>query len=215
MSDIHIGTDVCNSSAVLKVLDELDTELLVINGDLFDSFNARLCKSQWKILSKLRKLSDEIEIIWVTGNHDEQEPHPEFIGSLIGIKVLNEFRFIYEGYKVICIHGHIWDEFISKHPRITHIADFIYGIFQKIDRSHRVARWLKRVSKTFLRNKERIKNKALKYCDEQSADVIICGHTHYAERLDGTTSRYINGGCFTETPATYIKNLHIYTVEHA
>lgn len=213
ISDIHIGAGTCNADAVLKVLDELDTELLVINGDLFDAFNVRLNRSQWKILSKLRKLSDEMDIVWVTGNHDEQEPHPEFIGSLIGIKVFNEFRFIFNDYTVICIHGHIWDEFISKYPRITNIADWIYGIFQRIDKSHRIARWLKGVSKTFLRNKERIKNKALRYCDEQLADVIVCGHTHFAERLDSTTCRYINSGCFTDSPATYVKNLHIYTVD--
>lgn len=209
ISDIHIGSQACNSDAILEVLDNIDTELLVINGDLFDSFDGRLVKKQWKILSKIRKLSDDIEIVWVTGNHDES--NPELIASLIGVQLVPEYRFSFNGKKVICIHGHIWDKFITDHPILTNIADYIYQIFQKLDKQHKIARWLKHTSKAFLRNKDIIRTKALEYCNQEEYDIIMCGHTHFAEEhinlpIPGEYRGgvYYNSGCFTENPCSYI-----------
>ena len=44
----------------------------------------RLRKWHWKVLSQLRKLSDEIETIWIIGNHDGPA---EDISQLLGITV--------------------------------------------------------------------------------------------------------------------------------
>ena len=57
-------------------------ERLILNGDVFDSIDfRRLKKSHWKVLSLLRKLSDELEIIWLCGNHDGSA---EVVSHLLG-----------------------------------------------------------------------------------------------------------------------------------
>jgi UDP-2,3-diacylglucosamine pyrophosphatase LpxH len=59
VSDIHLGSDICQCSKFVKFLTNLNTKTLIINGDLFDSWDFRkLRKDHWKILKKLRQLSD-------------------------------------------------------------------------------------------------------------------------------------------------------------
>jgi len=208
ISDIHLGSDNCQAELLLEFLDNINTSKLIINGDLFDNTESRLKKKQWKVLSKLRKLSDTVEIIWVIGNHDY--PHPEVIGQLIGAKVADDHTFV-SGLKTIhCIHGDIWDSFLTKYPMITSIADFIYNILQKIDKKHRLASFAKRSSKSFLRCKDVICENAKKYAASNKYDFIICGHTHYTE----SSGSYYNSGCWTELPCDYISINNGELVQH-
>jgi UDP-2,3-diacylglucosamine pyrophosphatase LpxH len=62
ISDVHLGSDVCQVEQLSKFLDKVSTQTLIINGDLFDSWDfRRLRKDHWKILKKLRQLSDNIK----------------------------------------------------------------------------------------------------------------------------------------------------------
>ena len=76
ISDIHLGSNVCQAKTLASFLSrielgETDTDTLIINGDLFDSWDFRkLKKDHWKILSQIRKISDIIKVIWISGNHD-------------------------------------------------------------------------------------------------------------------------------------------------
>ena len=52
---------------------------------MFDSIDfRRLSKNHWKVLSLIRKLSDQIDIIWLYGNHDGSA---EIISHLLGVTV--------------------------------------------------------------------------------------------------------------------------------
>ena len=202
ISDIHLGSENSRTDELYDFLDNLkEIDLLVINGDLFDSLDSRLNKKHWKILSKLRKMSDDLKLVWCVGNHDY--PHPEIIGHLIGAEICDEFKFETGEnniVSVICIHGHIWDDFITKHPVITYIADFIYNIAQRFDKNHNIAKWLKSSSKSFLRCKDKIKEEALQYLLNCDANIIVCGHTHFPENH----GKYFNSGCWTEIPPSYL-----------
>ena len=71
ISDLHIGSNVCRADEILNFLDNLETKKLILNGDVFDNLDFRRIKnSHWKILKKIRKIADEIEVIWIKGNHD-------------------------------------------------------------------------------------------------------------------------------------------------
>ena len=93
ISDIHLGSDNCEAKALVHFLESIRdqkilTQKLILNGDVFDSIDfRRLRKQHWKVLSTLRKLSDEIEILWINGNHDGPA---EIISHLIGIDVRDE-----------------------------------------------------------------------------------------------------------------------------
>lgn len=80
ISDIHLGSDNCQAKYLVHFLEAIrrgarPTRRLILNGDVFDSIDfRRLKKHHWGILSEIRKLSDELEVVWINGNHDGPAP---------------------------------------------------------------------------------------------------------------------------------------------
>ncbi len=76
ISDLHLGSEVCQAKQLVRFLDQIKDDLLVtreliLNGDVFDSWDfRRLKKNHWKVLSIIRSLSDHVKIVWTSGNHD-------------------------------------------------------------------------------------------------------------------------------------------------
>ena len=192
ISDIHLGSDVCQAEILdkfLKNIDKLQTKRLIVNGDLFDCLNFnKLPKNHWHILKDLR-------------NHDG---HYEFVSNLLGLEFTQEFTFESDTKKIICLHGDKFDTFIQKYPLITTIVDAIYWLMQKIDRTHSLAVYAKKNSKTFLRNSEKIKTQAVKYAKDNKADIVLCGHTHSPEINLVNGVWYGNSGCWTDKPCSYL-----------
>jgi len=207
ISDIHLGADVCQAKQLAHFLDaihdgEIETQRLILNGDVFDSIDfRRLKKSHWKVLSLIRKLSDKIDIIWLNGNHDGPS---EIVSHLIGVRVEDELILESGDKKILVLHGHIFDEFLDNHPWISSIADWMYRLLQKIDRSHTIAKQAKRKSKTFLRSTRRIETQSTAYARQLNCDAVCCGHTHLAVVNDSQPVSYYNSGCWTESPCHYL-----------
>jgi UDP-2,3-diacylglucosamine pyrophosphatase LpxH len=209
LSDLHLGSANCQSKDLCTFLEGVAEgapaiERLILNGDLFDSFDfRRLKKSHWKVLSLLRRLSDQIEITWMCGNHDGSA---EIISHLLGVTVRDEYVFRSGGRDVLVLHGHVFDEFITAHPILTWIGDCIYALLQCIDGTHTIARLAKRGSKTFVRCVKKIQEGSIKYAREKGCSAVCCGHTHLAGVLvgGGRDVEYFNSGCWTETPSTYL-----------
>jgi len=202
ISDIHIGADNCQAKSLVEFLEkiqnkEIGTKKLILNGDVFENFDARLHKRHWKILSTIRKISDLLEVIWIRGNHDGPADH---IAHLIGAFYVDEYIFESGGKRVLCFHGDIYDNFLSDHPILTRISDFFYWLLQKIDKSFYLAKFAKHNSKTFLRCTERIKKLARKHKEKLNCDLVCCGHTHLAE----VDRDYYNSGTWTESEPTYL-----------
>lgn len=204
VSDLHLGSQVCQAKQILQFLHliqdrSLPTQRLILNGDVFDSWNFhRLCKQQWKVLSNLRKLSDQIQIIWINGNHDGPA---EIVSHLIGVEVREEFIFDSNDKKVLVLHGHRFDRFITHHPILTFFAAGFYFWMQKVHLCW--ARHAKKYSKTFMRCSERIENHAKEYARRKKCNVVCCGHTHLDVAHPGEIG-YFNSGCWTELPCSYL-----------
>lgn len=164
ISDIHLGNDNCQAKDLVHFLETvrrgpMASRKLILNGDVFDSINfRRLKKHHWKILSELRKLSDKIEVVWINGNHDSPA---EIVSHLVGVECADEIVVESGGRKILFLHGHRFDEFISRYPFITWVADRVYNLLQCLDKSHDFAKWAKRQSKTFLRCAEKIEADAI------------------------------------------------------
>jgi len=208
ISDIHLGSDVSQCEKLILFLENIKNDLtltkeLIINGDLFDSWDFRkLKKNHWKVLSLIRKLSKKIHVVWINGNHDGPA---EIISHLIGVDFFEEYMLISKDKKILILHGDKFDSFISKYPIFTKIADNIYRIIQKIDKSFYLAKLAKKSSKTFLRCSEQIKEKAKNYGKQKKVNIVCCGHTHLSitEEIDDVW--YYNSGCWTELPCNYIE----------
>ena len=207
VSDLHLGSSLCQDKPLIEFLEKLEcseiqTQRLILNGDVFDSIDfRRLKKRHWKVLSLVRKLSDKISITWVCGNHDgPADP----ISHLLGVQVRDEYLFKSNGHSVLVLHGHQFDDFISMYPTITFVADLVYRMLQWIDRTHRVARFAKSNTKVFLRCIEKIRTESVAYARSKNVDIVCCGHTHHAEHTRAGTISYLNSGCWTEYPPTYV-----------
>ncbi len=207
LSDFHLGSDNCQAKNVVRMLDrlvsgELTTARLILNGDVFDSIDfRRLNKSHWKVLSLLRKLSDEIEITWLCGNHDGSA---EIVSHLLGVTVTNEYVLETGGRDILILHGHAFDEFLDSHPVLTWLADCAYAFLQWIDRTHYFAKLAKHSSKTFLRCARKIEEGAVDLARRKNCVAVCCGHTHVAAAKTDQPIPYFNSGCWTELPCHYL-----------
>jgi UDP-2,3-diacylglucosamine pyrophosphatase LpxH len=207
LSDLHLGSGNSQAKRVCEFLDrivegELLTARLILNGDVFDSIDfRRLNKNHWKVLSLLRKLSDQIEIVWLAGNHDGSA---EIVSHLLGVAVEEEYVLESGGQQVLILHGHVFDEFIQSYPWMTWLADAIYRVLQLVDRTHRFAKMAKHGSKTFLRSASKIATRAVEMAKRRGCSAVCCGHTHAAVALTDQPIPYFNSGCWTELPCNYL-----------
>lgn len=205
ISDLHLGSDNCQARLLGQFLHELDEDRpgrLILNGDVFDSIDfRRLKKHHWKVLSELRRLSDEMEIVWLNGNHDGPA---EIISHLLGVTVQDDYEFTSGGRRFLVLHGHVFDEFIDNHPIVTRLADAGYWLLQRLDPSHGIARWAKHRSKTFLRCTDKIEHGAVALAKQRGCDAVCCGHTHFPVERTASEPHYFNSGCWTELPCNYL-----------
>lgn len=208
ISDLHLGSDNCQAKLIAELLEQilagqLLTRRLIINGDVFDSIDfRRLKKTHWKVLSLIRHLSDKLEVTWIAGNHDGSA---DIVSHLLGVTVLEEYMLRSGGRRLLVIHGHAFDDFIDDHPIVTWLADCIYALLQKLDRTHYVARLAKRKSKVFVHCLEKIERGATQRARACGCQGVICGHTHQAAVKENREIAYYNCGCWTEAgAATYL-----------
>ncbi|MBM2814313.1 MAG: hypothetical protein HW421_1075 [Ignavibacteria bacterium] len=203
ISDTHLGSDVCRAKELLQILKETNFDRLILLGDIFDDWNfKRLIGSHWKILSFIRKISKKKHIIWVAGNHDGSS---NILSHLIGVKVYDEYIFVQGGQKILAIHGHQFDKFLSNHRIISDLSAWFYMKLQKIESSNQfISRWLKGKSKSWLRVANEVANGAAKYAENKGSNIVICGHTHIAGEMDFGHIKYYNTGCWTDTPSNFI-----------
>lgn len=207
VSDIHLGSTNCEAKRLCDLLDrivdgDLLTRRLILNGDVFDSIDfRRLHKSHWKVLSLLRKLSDQITIIWLAGNHDGSA---EIISHLLGVTVQDEYVLDTGSQRLLILHGHVFDEFIETYPLLTSVADGVYRVLQWLDRTHRFAKMAKHGSKTFLRCAAKIADRAVELARRRGCTMVTCGHVHAATAQTEQAIPYFNSGCWTELPCTYL-----------
>jgi UDP-2,3-diacylglucosamine pyrophosphatase LpxH len=206
LSDLHLGA--CNSrtSEILRFLDTVRTPRLLIAGDLFESPVLHGLRPQdIDVLTALREKSRHVSIEWLRGNHD---PPESWYRGLLGMEPLDELVLPVGNTRYLVCHGHAWDRSLNWPRPIIRSADFIYHGSQRLDRSHRVARWLKRRSKVFVRAVDRLRQHAVAEARRRGLDGIILGHSHVVEerRLEGV--HYLNCGCWTEQPSHFVGIRH-------
>ena len=200
ISDIHLGEKDCKAEALVKILKDNKAKTIIIAGDLFDHHNLhRLCKTHWKVLSKLRKLSKKCKIIYLIGNHCFLKA--EFMSILLGFNCKDEHIIELKDEKVLVVHGDIFDIYFTKYKFITNFIVKCYYFFRHYTPfADDFFRLFKARTNDFVAKSSDIKKNALKYIEINNYDKIICGHTHLPED-DG---RYINIGSFCEKECGYV-----------
>ena len=114
MSDIHVGSPVSRAKELIELLEKVEFDILLIDGDLFNDLAfTRLTKEDWKLLSYLRKLTKHARVIWVKGNHDD--PVAEVVAHLLGIELVMDYEWEEGDEKYHAEHGDRFDHVINKY----------------------------------------------------------------------------------------------------
>jgi len=202
VSDIHLGSPVCKVKQITSVLKNEKYDTLIINGDLLDNkYIGRYKKSHWRVLSIIRRLSKKKKVILIKGNHDAKAM---VLARILGLEFIEKYETQVGGRNFLFMHFQQFDPFIFKYPLITSIAEHFYYFFQKLDRSKKFSRWIKRRSKNFLNIRYNIRNKAIAHIKDSKYDVICGGHIHFAEIYHDEDVQYCNSGSFCDEPCHYL-----------
>jgi len=201
LSDIHLGSPICQADLTLKLLEEEKYDKLIICGDILDSYNIhRLCKKQWKVLSALRKISKKKECIFIKGNHDKGL---DMISALLGFDFKEEHIEVIKKKKFYFVHGDRWDYIIQLRPFLTEIASGLYYFLQKIDKKQKLTRKLKKKIKTWRSSAEKVMERVAHHARSLDCQVCVFGHTHMPEHTNVDGIECINLGSQCDLPITY------------
>jgi len=125
VSDVHLGTYGCHAKQLLTYLNSISPKKLILNGDIIDiwQFSKRYFpKSHFNVIKKIIDMASEgVEIIYVTGNHDEMLR--KFSNSAIGnISIVNKVMLELDGKRAWVFHGDVFDISIQKAKWLVKLA---------------------------------------------------------------------------------------------
>jgi UDP-2,3-diacylglucosamine pyrophosphatase LpxH len=207
LSDVHLGSECSRAEEALDALKKHRFRRLILLGDIFADLNfGRLTKEHWKFLGYIRKLSNpkrQVEVVWVEGNHDHGLT--EIMSHLVGVKVYQEYAWVYAGLRHLAIHGHQFDGFVINNLRMNYWMTQVYLQLQKLDfKGKPLTRWIDRLNTRWLRMSAKVASGALHYAKLHQIDRIFCGHTHVAMQQLQDGIHYYNSGGWIDAHATYI-----------
>lgn len=134
ISDIHIGNPgFINEKPLLEFLDYVKKEsgALVINGDFLDFQQGpqeKILLDFDEVLSKLIDLvRNDIKVWYVVGNHDIGLRNFSVISDFVNI-VYPSIRLELGGRIVHIEHGHLFDKYYEKIPRLYNLGSRLLGL---------------------------------------------------------------------------------------
>ncbi len=195
VSDIHLGARNSRAEEFVRFLEAIETDRLVIAGDLFEDSRLRgVDERHIAALRAIREYSMHARVDWLTGNHD---PTCQWFEAILGVTVQQETLVRVGRASYLVYHGHAWDPALKWPRLVLKTADAIYATSQRIDRTHRLARWLKRRSKSFCRSTTSLAQRAVAEASPVAAMALVIwtrprkrrSHTHTTLwRLEGDTT---------------------------
>jgi UDP-2,3-diacylglucosamine pyrophosphatase LpxH len=222
VSDLHLGTKDSKAEEFIEFLETHPTNLLVLNGDIIDGWainrGSKWKKKHTKVISKLLQLSNNTEIIWIRGNHDEFIQ--EFIGTNFGnIQIREDYKLtitnwvendLYRNESYYIFHGDVVDVFITKYKWLSKIGSIGYDFALWLNRVYnKYRKWrnlpyqsisqkIKQGVKAATNYINDFETTALKMAEKKGCDGVICGHIHQPEDRFIGGKRYINTGDWIE-----------------
>lgn len=217
ISDVHLGTYGCHAKHLLTYLNSIDPKKLILNGDIIDiwQFSKRYFpKSHLKVIKKIMTMaSNGVEVIYITGNHDEMLR--KFSDTTIGnISIVDKAVLDLDGQKAWFFHGDVFDVSIQNAKWLAKLGGYGYDLLTLINRG--VNWYLEKRGKERYSLSKKVKNGvkgAVKYVNdfekviaelaiEKGYDFVVCGHIHqpkmeYIENKHGKTM-YLNSGDWVE-----------------
>ncbi len=214
LGDVHLGLGNCRINGLLEFLQKISFKRLVFQGDTFNHHSLRELPSDHQVFLEhvQEREAKGAEVVWMDGNHESKQKGTQFISQMQNLlprfyradcTVHQEYAFTLGKRKFLVLHGHVFDQIISKLPHASQLATWIYEQVQKLDTEEQsLAALLKHNTKEVLQLVRIIRQEALLYASLSGANVVVCGHTHKLEHAksgdNGEWIHYYNAGCWTE-----------------
>jgi UDP-2,3-diacylglucosamine hydrolase len=193
---------------VMNFLDSLigNTDLLILNGDIFDlwfAWNNVIIKGYFHILRKLADIREGgCRIVFIAGNHDFW--FRDFLTKFLNIEIhYNNFKEEIDGKIFLVSHGDLYttndlryklfrtlirNKLVKWFFEILH-PDFSLGIGKMLSRSSRE----KRPSTELINSREK---GLIEYAKKQFkiVDIVVMGHSHIPKLEKYENGIYANAG---------------------
>lgn len=217
ISDVHLGTYGCHAKQLLTYLNSISPKKLILNGDIIDiwQFSKRYFpKSHLKVIKKIMDFAaDGVEVIYITGNHDEMLR--KFSDTSIGnVSIVDKLVLDLDGKKGWFFHGDVFDISIKNAKWLAKLGGYGYDLLILLNR---FTNWiLAKLGKERYSLSKKIKDSvkgAIKFIDDYEKtitdlaidngyDYVVCGHIHQPkmeirENKYGKTM-YLNSGDWVE-----------------
>lgn len=200
VSDVHLGSSYFFAETFESFLDSLPVEAtLVLNGDTFDHFADDMPEPHRRVVSRLAAEAQRRELVCLEGNHD---PHVSD-ATRQGLTLQPAWSL---GQRLVAVHGDNFHNVRPYHRTFILFFRWLHQIQMAMggEVAH-VARFAKNFPRLYGVLRRNVAMNAIEYAREHGFSAITCGHTHYAEEMEVDGIRYINTGCWTETPIHYLE----------
>ena len=215
VSDLHLGSPA--STAERRLVGFLDHAAEVgasvcINGDGFDLLQSsftRLVRASLPILSKLRTVQEAGgNVYYVVGNHDLVLEH--FLQHVLVFRMAPFLNVRSGGRRIRVEHGHIYDPFYSRFPRVYGHAGRAFGMTMLVHKDFYKV-WSTMADTVDRRRRRRAgdvlelspHHRAAEMLLERGFDAVVFGHTHHSEVVELPSGTYVNSGTWMQA-GTYV-----------
>jgi len=224
ISDLHLATHASKPKKVLKYLKSILPKILVLNGDIIDSWRFSrnyFPKNQLKVVRQIIKMMEKgVQVYYITGNHDEFLRN--FVPTTVGnLRIVNQLVLELDGSNTWIFHGDIFDSTIHRKKWLAKFAAALKGFLSVSNKLINHVLLLvgkkeiilyKSIKYRLIRDKLNLsgaESKILNATITQDYQTVICGHTQVpkdkALTVNDKTVRYLNCGDWVEhfTAAEY------------
>lgn len=228
MSDLHLGMKDSSPKKILEFLNSIQTDLLILNGDIID-IDALKRGSKWKnkhtkVVMKILDMSRHTEVIYLRGNHDDDLQ--EIYGFELGnIKFKDEHIYYQKVWlgegdkftekKFLFFHGDKIDVTV-KYKFLSQIGSVGYDIALRINTLYNnyrnkigkpyfsISKVLKENFKEALSFINNFESNACDYGKKLGVDAVVCGHIHIPSKKKINGIEYYNSGDWVENHSALV-----------
>ncbi len=217
ISDVHLATMASKAKLLLSYLKSIQPRMLVLNGDIIDSWRFSrnyFPKPHLKVIRRLVKMIENgVQVIYVTGNHDDVLRKFNHI-RLGSFSIVNQLEINTGNQKVWIFHGDVFDHIIHHFTWLARFGAAAYAWLTGVNSALNMVLKLfggkemilyKSMKERILKEKKVLSNFERAVANAAVAkktDLVICGHTHLPADKTITTEkgtvRYLNCGDWIE-----------------
>lgn len=217
LSDVHLGTYGCRAKELLKYLKQIETKILILNGDFLDGwqFKKRYFPREHTLVINeiLKKAISGTKVYYLAGNHDDfLRKFTAFSTGNISVK--EHLVLQLNGKRYWFFHGDIFDASVLISPSLAKLGGMGYDLLIRMNRlidSMRESAGRDRMS--FAGRVKKSVKKAVKFINDfemkavqlgaqKGYDYVVCGHIHMPtiKKFDikGQQICYMNSGDWVE-----------------